>query len=83
MIENHKNLNIKPPFSDTCLPEIGGDAAHHFQNFEPEHLREVFADGMAKVLQDPNHAARMQAQAARFNWQTAAQHYLQTYHYFS
>ena len=71
----------KPVFlsEKTCLPEIGGDAAYYFQNFEPEHLREVFVDGMAKA----QHAASMQAQAARFNWQNAAQHYLQTYHYFS
>jgi glycosyltransferase involved in cell wall biosynthesis len=38
----------KPVFiSDkTSLPEVGGDAAYYFRNFEPEYMQEVFKEGM-------------------------------------
>ena len=38
----------KPVFlsTETCLPEIGGDAAYYFKNFEPQSMRDTFENGM-------------------------------------
>lgn len=70
----------KPVFiSDrTSLPEVGGDAAYYFRDFEAEHMRKVFEEGMAHYeVQRPETAIK--AQAARFNWDHAAGEYLKIY----
>ncbi len=61
----------------TCLPEIGGDAAHYFDHFEPEAMRRVVEQGLAG--HDAARAAAVRAHAARFSWDDAAAAYLALY----
>jgi glycosyltransferase involved in cell wall biosynthesis len=62
----------------TCLPEIGGDAADYFDDFEPLAMRNVVEAGLRAAL-EPGHAARVAAHAAQFDWDTAAAAYLALY----
>lgn len=70
----------KPVFLSkfTSLPEVGGDAAYYFDNFEPKHMQKVFADGMTD-FKNRNRAAEMINQANQFSWEKAAQQYLNLY----
>jgi glycosyltransferase involved in cell wall biosynthesis len=70
----------KPVFLSkyTSLPEIGGDAAFYFDNFEPEHMQDVLVKGL-KEFNDKNLAARSIAHARQFDWQNTAQQYLELY----
>lgn len=62
----------------TCLPEIGGDAADYFDDFEPLSMRRVVEAGL-HAAQQHGHAARVAAHAAQFDWDTAAGAYLALY----
>ena len=70
----------KPTFlaRRTCLPEIGGDAADYFDDFDPQAMRRVVEAGL-RAARQPGHAARVQAHAAQFDWDTAAGAYLALY----
>jgi glycosyltransferase involved in cell wall biosynthesis len=70
----------KPLFlSDrTSLPEIGGDVAFYFSNFEPDHMREVLNKGLEKYSQN-GLAEKIKRRAQQFNWQEKALEYLKVY----
>lgn len=70
----------KPVFLSrlTCLPEIGGEAAHYFDDFEPASMRRVVEAGLV-AHQQPGAAQAVHAHAARFNWDAAAAAYLALY----
>ena len=70
----------KPAFlSDrTCLPEIGGDVAFYFRDFEPRSMRRVVEEGLAAARQ-PGRAEAIAAHAARFSWDACADAYLSLY----
>jgi glycosyltransferase involved in cell wall biosynthesis len=70
----------KPVFLSkfTSLPEVGGDAAYYFDNFEPSHMQSVFAIGMQDFI-DRNRADEMIKQADKFSWDRAATQYLDLY----
>ena len=70
----------KPCFiSDkTSLPEVGGDAAYYFRNFEPDYMRQVFAEGMREYAAT-NPSEKIKQQAAKFNWNTCAAEYIDVY----
>ncbi|WP_165390921.1 glycosyltransferase family 4 protein [Pseudoduganella lutea] len=66
----------------TSLPEVGGDVARYFDHFDPEHMREVLATGLARFQGDDGGAtgaARARAHAMRFTWEKAAAAYLDLY----
>lgn len=70
----------KPVFiSDkTSLPEVGGDAAWYFRNFDPDYMRQVFKKGMQEyALTNPSE--KIKQQAAKFNWDTCAAEYIDVY----
>jgi len=71
----------KPVFlsNRTSLPEIGGKEAYYFNNFEPEHIQQVFSEGMKNIKTDPEKPKRLKDHASKFNWQNAAKDYLQFY----
>lgn len=71
----------KPVFLSrrTSLPEIGGKEAYYFDNFEPEHVQQVFNKGMENLKNDPGKPQRLKDHAAKFNWQNAASEYIQFY----
>jgi glycosyltransferase involved in cell wall biosynthesis len=62
----------------TCLPEIGGDAASYFDSFEPQAMKAVVQQGLLRHA-EPGQAAAVQAHAAQFNWDKAADAYLALY----
>lgn len=62
----------------TSLPEVGGNVAYYFDNFEPEHMQKVFAAGM-KDYTENDRAQSIITHAAKFTWQAAAQQYLALY----
>lgn len=70
----------KPVFiSDkTSLPEVGGDAAWYFRNFDPDYMRQVFKEGM-KEYALTNPSEKIKQQAAKFNWDTCAAEYIDVY----
>ena len=70
----------KPAFlSDrTCLPEIGGDVALYFRDFEPGSMRRVVEEGLAAARQ-PGRAEAIRAHAATFSWDACADAYLALY----
>lgn len=70
----------KPVFSSdkTSLPEVGGDAAYYFRQFDPEHMRTVFAEGMQHYATH-RPIDKIKQQAARFSWDRCAEEYIDVY----
>ncbi|MGI4728558.1 MAG: glycosyltransferase family 4 protein [Janthinobacterium lividum] len=70
----------KPVFLSkyTSLPEVGGDAAYYFDDFEPLHMQQIFAKGM-KDFNNHMRADEIINQANKFSWEQAAQQYLKLY----
>lgn len=71
----------KPVFlsEKTSLPEIGGDSAFYFQDFDDLAMQEAFDKGMRNYENDSSIALNLKNQAKLFNWQKAAQEYLKLY----
>ena len=73
----------KPTFisNNTSLPEVGGNNAFYWHNYDPDHMLEVLENGMEQYLSKPaEYANAYRSQAARFNWDKSASQYLQVYH---
>jgi glycosyltransferase involved in cell wall biosynthesis len=70
----------KPVFlsNKTSLPEIGGDLAYYFENFEPAYMREVFSKGMAHYEATQPMAA-IKKHADSFSWEEIGEQYLNIY----
>lgn len=70
----------KPLFlSDlTALPEIGGDVSFYFRNFQPDHMEQVFNQGMSAYRQN-GLPERIRKRGRDFNWDKAARQYLDLY----
>ena len=70
----------KPVFLSrfTSLPEVGGEAAYYFDNFDPDHMQEVFNEGM-KDFEERGRAGEMIKQADKFSWSRAANEYIALY----
>ena len=70
----------KPVFlsTSTSLPEIGGDAAFYFDDFNKEAMQAVFEKGMNDFVKN-NGKEKVIQQAAKFSWHDAAKEYLQLY----
>jgi len=62
----------------TCLPEIGGEAASYFDDFEAATMRRIVERGLAHGG-EPGRADAVRAHAAHFDWDRAAVHYLSLY----
>ncbi|CAM2758429.1 Glycosyltransferase involved in cell wall bisynthesis [Flavobacterium succinicans] len=72
----------KPVFlSDkTSLPEIGGDVANYWTNFDPEDMKSVLFNGLTYHETNKNVAEiLLKKRAATFDWKTAAAEYLEVY----
>lgn len=72
----------KPVFlsTRTSLPEVGGDAAYYFDNFEPEHMQTVFDNGIKDFLSDPGRKAEeLINRASLFSWHKCASEYFRVY----
>lgn len=72
----------KPVFlSDkTSLPEIGGDKANYWSNFDPEYMKNVLLDGLNSFENNKTEMeVLMKKRAASFDWKIAAAEYLNVY----
>lgn len=61
----------------TCLPEIGGQVAHYFDDFSPAAMLQVVEAGLA--AHTPQAAARIREHAARFSWERSMDGYIDAY----
>lgn len=61
----------------TSLPEIGGNDAYYFTNFETAHMRDVFLFGMKEFT--PDKKSRLIERSKLFDWKQAADRYLKLY----
>ncbi|HNU88141.1 MAG TPA: glycosyltransferase family 1 protein [Ferruginibacter sp.] len=70
----------KPMFLSnlTSLPEIGGDVAFYFNNFEPDHMQLVFNEGINQYRQN-GLADRIIKKGNEFDWEQKAMEYLEVY----
>ena len=64
----------------TSLPEIGGERAFYWDDFSPDHLIDVYQQGMETYKNDPDYAGHLQRAASRFCWRAAARQYVDLYH---
>jgi glycosyltransferase involved in cell wall biosynthesis len=62
----------------TSLPEVGADAAYYFDDWSPAAMRVVIEQGLQHGAQ-PQRMARVRQRAAVFDWDKAAQAYLDLY----
>ena len=71
----------KPVFLSTLtsLPEIGGDHAFYFRNFEPKHMRDVFNLGLEHYKNSKDFRGSVIERASLFHWKRTAGQYLNLY----
>ncbi len=62
----------------TSLPEIGGNVANYFTSFEPEHMQQVFKEGMQRFNQE-GMAAEIIRRGHEFDWEKSSAKYLEVY----
>lgn len=70
----------KPVFLSkyTSLPEVGGEVAYYFDNFDPVHMQMVFNSGM-QHFKENNRSVVVTKHATKFSWSNAAKQYLKLY----
>jgi len=72
----------KPVFLSTLtsLPEVGGDAAYYFENFDPEYMQSVFHKSINDYLSNPDKKAQELIKHSNlFSWQKCAQDHFKVY----
>ncbi|OYQ34669.1 glycosyl transferase family 1 [Flavobacterium cyanobacteriorum] len=72
----------KPVFLSnlTSLPEIGGDAAYYWDNFDPEYMMQRLLDGLTDFENNKaQREATLKKRADFFNWDRSAAEYLKVY----
>jgi glycosyltransferase involved in cell wall biosynthesis len=72
----------KPVFLSTLtsLPEIGGDAAYYWDNFDPEYMKQRLLDGLNDFENNKAvRTAKLIERADFFNWDKSAAEYLNVY----
>ncbi|HMU10048.1 MAG TPA: glycosyltransferase family 1 protein [Ferruginibacter sp.] len=62
----------------TSLPEIGSDVSFYFNSFEPDHMQQVFSEGMFEYQRN-GLAKRVEARGHEFGWHEKAMDYLKVY----
>lgn len=70
----------KPLFlsSRTALPEIGGDVSFYFNDFNPDHIEQVFNKGM-DIYNANGLREKIKARGSSFCWEKAAHKYWEVY----
>ncbi|MDH4261801.1 MAG: glycosyltransferase family 4 protein [Spirochaetia bacterium] len=70
----------KPVFLSTCssLPEIGGDDAYYWENFNPDYMADIFNEKIKSSMTVSKVNSRKK-RAAFFNWGNAVKSYLELY----
>ena len=65
----------------TSLPEIGGDCAYYFENFEPENMQKVLRASLEDYSKTQP-SEKIKARGRSFSWKEAAEKYLALYRSF-
>jgi glycosyltransferase involved in cell wall biosynthesis len=64
----------------SALPEVGGDKAFYFSNFEEEHLASVVKSGLSEWDKNPSEReSEVKLYSQKFSWGTCIQSYLGLY----
>jgi glycosyltransferase involved in cell wall biosynthesis len=61
------------------LPEIGGELAHYFPNFEPEEMAEIVSQGLKNYRLNSGIKEELIARSKQFSWDNAARGYADIY----
>lgn len=72
----------KPVFLSnlTSLPEIGGDAAFYWDNFDPEYMRDFVLANLSLFTKNPGiYLEKIKTRANFFSWSKAAEEYISLY----
>lgn len=71
----------KPVFLSTLtsLPEVGGDLAFYFENFDPQNMAEVIVKGLEQYKAQPEMKQRLTDWTLQFDYRVMAQKYLALY----
>lgn len=72
----------KPVFlsNKTSLPEIGGEHAYYWDNFDPEYMKNKLMSGLNHFYENKDQIElHMKKRAASFDWKVAASEYLRVY----
>jgi len=66
--------------NSSSLPEIGGDAAYYFSDYDPEHMAQCIKHSLYQFESDKfNNSKRMMDQAAKFTWSKSMEKYINLY----
>ena len=70
----------KPVFLSTytSLPEVGGDKAYYFENFEPQQMQKVLEEGLKDYYQN-NRKKEIINWSKQFTWEKATREYVKVY----
>jgi glycosyltransferase involved in cell wall biosynthesis len=63
----------------TALPEVGGDAAYYFRNFEPAHMQQVLRSSLSHYNANAYMKEKIKDRARFFNWDKTASAYRDIY----
>ena len=63
----------------TALPEIGGDAAYYFQDFDAENMQQAFQRSMDHFYSHPEQEGLIKRRSSLFSWTEAARRHLDIY----
>lgn len=71
----------KPVFLSrlTSLPEVGGEHAFYFDDFDPAHMREVVERGLHRAATEAGFSAGLIEHSRKWSWEEAATSYLEFY----
>ncbi len=71
----------KPVFlsRSTSLPEIGGDVAFYFENFEPDNMLQIIKQGLSQYNSDPKMRENLISWTAQFDYRVMSKNYLDLY----
>jgi len=64
----------------TSLPEIGGEYAFFWKDFDPKNMAQELMDGLSTFKNNKElYQLKLKEQAAKFNWDKAAKQYIEVY----
>ncbi len=63
----------------TSLPEIGGDQAVYWNDFNPKTMANVLRQGLSEFLGDSNASEKLKHYASRFSWKKHVDAYMKLY----
>jgi len=71
----------KPVFASTfsSIPEVSGDKAYYWENFEPVKMAEFFITKMREFTEDPRRGQYIKEHSMKYTWQNCARQYIAIY----